>query len=300
LKDAFFTKSVEVYREALTHWDHPAIHFNLAKALMNLDQPVDAHKHLDASLKYGGAPLDEDQIDQAKRYKKLLYEAELADLVISAQEPDAVVSLNGVELFTAPGQWKGLVRADKHTILATKPGFQPAQEQRTLPHGQTTEITLSLVAIEQVTKYTRAMPVWKPWVVVGAGAVGLIAGGIFTWQASENFADYDKAIEVCNAESAITILNDLPPEGGNNDTGGTVRACFPSNSTKSKKSNAELFQTLSIVSYVAGGATPATGLVLLYINREKPVLVDVPVEDSLTVVPYMGPDGGGVSATLRF
>jgi len=89
LKDAFFTKAVEKYREALSHWNHPAIHFNLAKALMNLDQPVEAFKSLDESMKFGGAPLDEDQIDQVKRYMKLLYDAELSELVIDAKEPGA-------------------------------------------------------------------------------------------------------------------------------------------------------------------------------------------------------------------
>lgn len=305
LKDAFFTRAVESYKKALEHWDHPAIHFNVAKALMNLDQPVEAYKHLQSSMKYGGAPLDEEQIDQVKRYTKLLYDGELADLYVECKEPEAKVSLNGVEIFVGPGSWTGLVRADKHTIVATKQGFQTEQVQQTLDRGKKTEIMLTMTPLEQVTKYYRAMEVWKPWVVVGSGALGLIAGGIFTWQASDNFAAYDKAIEVCNSDSALAILNDLPPETGENDTGGRIRACFPSNSVKSKKSNAELFQTLSIVSYVAGGATLATGLVLLYVNREKPVLVDVPVEEEpieepVTFIPYFGPDGGGVSATMRF
>lgn len=296
LKDAFFTRAVEKYKEALDQWDHPAIHFNMAKALMNLDNPVDAYKHLDSSMKYGGAPLDEDQIDQVKRYMKLLYDGELADLVIVCQEPGAVVSLNGVEIFKGPGQWTGLVRAAQTTVLATKDGFQPAQVQKVLPKGQKTEVSLSLIAVESVTKYTRVMDAWKPWVVVGSGAAALIAGGIFTWQASKSFDDYDSMIEVCNAESAISIVDDT-----GTDTGGKIVGCVPTQAMKDKESSGKLFQTLSIVSYVAGGATLATGLVLLYINRERPIKVEVPVEEQpVTFMPVIGPDGAGVTATMRF
>lgn len=299
LTDAFFTKAIEKYAEALTHWDHPAIHFNMAKALMNLEKPVEAYTHLKASLKYGGAPLDADQIDQVNRYMKLLFDAELAELVIEAKEQDAIISLNGVELFKAPGRWEGIVKADKNTILATKPGFQPAQEQRILPRGQKTEITLNLIAVESVTKYTRVMDAWKPWVVVGAGAAALIAGGIFTWQASDSFAAYDDGIEVCNAASSTPILND-----NDADTGGDVFACKPNSALKGKKSSGETFNTLATVSYIAGGATLATGIVLLIINRERPITVEVPVEDGgappVTFVPLLGPDGAGMQATVKF
>jgi len=52
------------------------------------------------------------------------YEAELAELSVKCSEPGAKVSLNGADLFTAPGNWKGLVRAGKNTIVASAKGFQ--------------------------------------------------------------------------------------------------------------------------------------------------------------------------------
>src|SRR5678816_3672427 len=36
LNDGIFTKAVELYREALKSWDHPAIHYNMALALMTV------------------------------------------------------------------------------------------------------------------------------------------------------------------------------------------------------------------------------------------------------------------------
>src|SRR5258706_5080503 len=41
LKESLFVQAAEKYREALRHWNHPGIHYNLALALLNLDQPVE-------------------------------------------------------------------------------------------------------------------------------------------------------------------------------------------------------------------------------------------------------------------
>src|SRR5204862_5516188 len=41
------------YREALKIWDHPAIRYNAAVALINLDQPLAAHDNLELALRYG-------------------------------------------------------------------------------------------------------------------------------------------------------------------------------------------------------------------------------------------------------
>ena len=72
LKESLFVKAAQIYREALQSWDHPAIHYNLALALVNLDQPLETHEHLLAALKYGAAPLDSDKYEQALRYRALV------------------------------------------------------------------------------------------------------------------------------------------------------------------------------------------------------------------------------------
>src|SRR5690349_6782060 len=52
LRDSFFKQAVDKYREAITYWDHPAIHYNLAIALINLDQPLEVYASLQKALKY--------------------------------------------------------------------------------------------------------------------------------------------------------------------------------------------------------------------------------------------------------
>src|SRR5947209_7866588 len=65
LKESLFVQAAAKYREALAHWNHPGIHYNLALALLNLDQPVEVYRQLEAALIYGPAPLDADKYEHA-------------------------------------------------------------------------------------------------------------------------------------------------------------------------------------------------------------------------------------------
>ncbi len=290
LKDAFFTRAVDRYRQALARWDHPAIHFNLAKALMNLDNPAEAYLHLDASLKYGGAPLDAEQIEQAKHYKKDLYDNELAELVVSATEPDTIVTLNNTILFTAPGSWTGVVRPKDVSLIASKTGFATVQLTPTLDKGKKNEIAIEMVPVERNVQYKRAFPNWIPWTVFSTGVVLLGGGAASTWQASESYKAYDSEVLACNSKSVTPIAG----------TNGVIHACMPTKAMNDKKDQGDLFSTLSLAGYIAGGAVAATGVILLIVNREKPIETEGTVAPLLTVVPYVGPDGAGVSAAIGF
>src|SRR5258706_5176099 len=62
---ARYQQALVKYREALKHWDHPAIHFNMVVCLVNLDDPVQAFEHLELALKYGEPALGHDVYAQA-------------------------------------------------------------------------------------------------------------------------------------------------------------------------------------------------------------------------------------------
>jgi len=295
LKDAFFTKAVELYKQALVKWDHPAIHFNLAKALLNLDQPVEAYGHFQSSMKYGGPPLDADQVEQVKRYRQLLYETELAEVVITCTEPDAQVLLNGTPIFKAPGNWQGVVRPGNVTILATKDGFQTATSKPKLKVGQKNDISLTLLPLDQSVQYERPFSQAIPWTITGLGIALAGGGALMAMQAGTAYADYDKAVEVCTSETTQPILDSQGQEIGR------TSACVPTADIKDKKTQGELFETLALVGYIAGGTAIATGIVLFILNRERPITVEGTVEGPVTrIVPYIGPEGAGVNATIGF
>ncbi len=280
LKESLFVGAAEKYREALRHWDHPGIHYNLALALLNLDQPVEVYNQLEVAMKYGHAPLDADKFEHAGRYKSLI-EKQLARVEINCGQPGAQVSMDGRPLYTAPGHYEGLVRVGQHTVVATKTGFVTTQKEPMLPPGQKTVIDLKMYTAEDLTTYKRHWHNAFPWTVFAAGIAVAGVGGIMHWQASEKFKSFDSGIASCSS---------ISPTGG----------CVPDEGLAADKSAGEGLQSGAIAMYAIGGAALVTGAVLVYLNRAKPYHINPDGADKVAVTPLLGPNGGGAVATFHF
>lgn len=279
LKESVFVQAAHKYREALEHWDHPAIHYNLVLALLNMDQPVEVHHHLEQAMRFGPEPLDAEKFAQAQSYKVLI-EKQLAKVSIRCDEPDAKVVMDGRPLFTAPGRYEGWVRAGPHTVVATKEGFLTNQITRNLPPGEVSEFELKLYTTESLTEYRRKWSAWIPWAVVGAGALVGGAGGLLHYGAHESFKDFDAGIDAC---------------GG----------CVPSAEVAGMRDSGHTLQAAAIGSYVLGGAAVVGGAVLVYLNRLQPYQINPGAEQSdsspaLSFAPIFGNGVSGASATIRF
>src|SRR5262249_12356787 len=117
LNDGLFAKAAERYREALKHWQHPAIHYNLALALMNLEQPIETFESRQRAIQYGPAPLEKDKFEHAKEYLVVI-EKTIADVEVSCDKVGAEVLVDGKKVFTGPGKYAGKVKIGKHTFIA--------------------------------------------------------------------------------------------------------------------------------------------------------------------------------------
>lgn len=285
LKESLFVKAAQKYREALQLWDHPAIHYNLALALVNLDQPVETHEHLTAALKFGPKPLDADKYDQAQRYKALV-EKQLARVEVRCDTEGAAVRLDGRALFTGPGRYEGLIRAGPHTVIASREGYLTNEQSRALPAGETTTFELKMLTTEDLTAYRRKFSNAIPWTVVGAGAV-LVGGSVGLHLASRSaFSSYDRQIQSCSAASA---------SGG----------CVPDATVAGARASGNTLQGLAIGGYVVGGAALVAGAVLVYVNRLQPYRTSVELPGSSTgttllLVPQASPLGAGASLLGTF
>ena len=255
LNDGLFVQAAELYREALTHWDHPAIRYNLALALLNLDQPIEVYENLQKATQYGPAPLEKDKFEHAKEYM-LLIEKQIATIEVSCQKLGAKVSVDGKEVFTVqPGQpntFKQRVRIGKHTFVAEKPGYATGLDAPFIGPGETFRIELKLYTAEELTRYKhRWNAKWMPYAVIGGG---VLAGGIalaLEASASSSYNDFDAKVAKCSADAGNNMGCDLHAAGLTSlrDSGDTKR-------------------TLGYVGYGLAGAAVATGAVLLYLNRE--------------------------------
>jgi hypothetical protein len=276
LKESVFVQASEKYRKALELWGHPAIHYNLALALMNLDQPIEVHEHLVAALRFGAEPLEAEKFEYARNYK-LLIEKQLARLDVTCDTPGAAVLLDGKPLFQAPGHYSGLVRPGAHTLAATGQGYLPQDQRHTLMPGETANLSLRLFTAEELTRYRRRFHASVPWLVMGAGVA--LAGGS-AWmhvQARDRFQSFDTGITAC---------------GG----------CVPPPALASQLDQGHLMQNSAIAGYAVAGAALVTGAVLVALNQPQPYRID-PAQltpPKVSITPLLGGGSGGVQALVRF
>jgi hypothetical protein len=278
LRDSLFAQAADKYREALKHWDHPGIHYNLALALINLDQPIAVYEAFGKSIKYGAAPIDDDKLQRARSYRTLL-EQQLAQVEIVCEEPGANVSMDGKLLFTAPGMHSGLMRAGEHNVVASKPGYLTETQQLVLSPGEKKRLEITLLSLDQAGETVQRWSPWLPWSIVGGGLAIALGGGTMHWRAAGNFDSFDQEFNVTCAsngclESEVPALTD-------------------------KLDRAETQQKIALTSYVVGGVAVATGLVMVFLNQPRFIRKDK-AAGKVSFTPVVAPDMAGVSAGFRF
>jgi hypothetical protein len=266
------------YREALKVWDHPAIRYNAAVALMNLDQPLVAFQNLELALKYGDAPLGAETYKQAMLYKKLLA-GQLAELEVACDEAGAEVLLDGEVLFTAPGRQERRLMPGSHQLVARKNGYFVETRALQLPSGKRTQETVKLQLLSAVPmRAVRRWTAWKPWAVFAAGLVVAAVGVPLILDAKSKFDTFDSEIaRLCPSGCQPGMLPTTVVEA--QDSGHAENAA-------------------AIGMFAAGGAVAAVGIVLLILNqpRLERDLRAMPV----TLAPVVGPGTGGLQASIRY
>jgi tetratricopeptide (TPR) repeat protein len=287
----FFADAAKLYRDALKDWDHPAIHYNLALALLNFDQPIEVYDALEHAIKFGAAPLDKDKFDHAKEYM-LLVEKQIATVEVSCAKPGAKVSVDGKEVFTVqPGQvgrYKGRVRVGRHTFVAEKPGYNAQVDAPYVEPGQAFRIELTLYTAEELTRYKRRWnAAWMPFAVIGAGVVVGGVGAVMEVSARSSYDDYDAAVARCYEASGQMGCSDA--------------------SVTDKKTSGDTKRMLGYVGYGVAGAAVITGAVLLYLNRQQSYEItadqyraDQRKKGVLGLSPVVDPNRDGMTGAVVF
>lgn len=277
LRDQFFPKAVAKYQEALGHWKHPAIYYNLALALVNLDEPLEIYDALEAAMEYGAAPLDAEKLDRAKS-TMLLVEKQIGNVEYTLAVTGATLVLDGKEAFTGPGTYKARVRAGEHTVVARAEGYTPVPLTVKILGGTTSAITIPMYTDKELTRETRRMPNAVPYAVLGGGVLVVGLGAFLHTTAKTNFDDYDQAIVNCAAADPTGGCTTLP------------------SGVADKKTTAESRQTLAIAAYTVGGLALAGGIVLVILNRPRVFRID-PTKGSsdLAITPVLTPTQAGLA-----
>lgn len=285
LMQQFFKQAAATYRRALDYWDHPAIHYNMSLALMNLEQPLELYNALEKSLAHGVPPLlEEANYKRAENYLSLVSQ-QIAHVVITTEEEGARVTLDGKLLFIGPGAYEGVALAGEHTVAASKPGYLDNNKQVVFSAGQHTRVDMVLFTLDDLTYEKRRFPQWIPWTVTGGGALMLVAGGLLHTTAKSGFESFDTDFD---ARCTIGCPDSSVP-----DLTGTL-------------STATWTQRGAFVAYGIGAAAFTTGVVLIFLNQPKRLRkegLDVNgggTGEGVSVVPVLAPGQAGVSASIRF
>jgi tetratricopeptide (TPR) repeat protein len=277
LNDGLFARASETYRKALEAWPHPAIHYNLALAQMNLDQPIEAYENFQKAIVFGDAPLAKDKLEHAKDYM-LLLEKQIATIEVSCDKPGAKVSLDGKEVFVGPGIHKTRVRIGRHTFVAEKTGYSTRINAPFIGPGENFRIELKLYTAEELTRYNRRWDAtWMPYAVMGSGvAIGAL-GVVFELSAKGKYNDYDKAVSDCST---------------------STMGCETTAAITDLRTSGDRFKMLGYISYGVAGAAFGTGVLLAVLNRPKSYTIrpeDLQAEQDqrVSITPIVSPTMAG-------
>jgi hypothetical protein len=280
--DGLFVGAAGKYRAALEHWDHPAIHYNLMLALVALDRPIEAYESSLAALRHGPTALPSDDHKRARDYQKLL-RGQIAVLEVICDEPGAIVSLDGRQLFGAPGMMRLFVLPGQHELVARKTGFLASHQTLLLLPEEPLRVHVAMLEAGQALLTLRHWQPWRPWGIVGAGVgIGLL-GAAFEWRADVN-----------NRATQELFHEECPPPLG----------CFEqakSPELVARTQRSTWYRRMGHGASIAGTATALTGLVLVYLNR--PQQIENPLRKQLvrvSIVPAIDHELQGISLRLTF
>jgi hypothetical protein len=276
-----FARAAEQYTLALARWRHPAFHFNLAIAQLNLSQEVDARENLARAIEYGEAPLGGSEFQEA-RDQLAQVERQLGRIRVTCHTPGAQVSLDGTALFTGPGSEERWVAARSHEITAKKADHLSEARRVEIAAGQLQTLELKLITLGEATEGGRRWDQWKPWTVVAAGVAVTAAAGVVHALAARNFDRYDQ--EFLRLPCA-TMQDPKEP--------GCPEDALP-RALRDRLQRATRQQQFAVAGYAVGGAALAAGAVLVYLNRPRLLERSAEPTGAVSVIPTLSPDAAGL------
>jgi hypothetical protein len=265
-----FKDALPKYVAALALWDHPAIHYNAAVCLINLDRPVEAFDQLHAALRFGVAPLGDKLYRDALNYVKVLG-GQIAPLAVSCAQPDAKVTLDGADLLACPASVEKNVLAKEHQLVTVKPGYETDTRTIRLEPGKKTTLVIELKPLAAQRKLVRRWSKWLPYAVIAVGGA-VAAASTPAWLSAKTLSDNENAwidahcTTPCTSQQASMGVADL-------------------------RSREQRDETIAIGITAAGGAIVVAGVAMIVLNQPH---------YEHAIVPSVGPDHVGVTISGRW
>jgi hypothetical protein len=267
-------RAVEKYRLALEHWDHPAIHYNLAKALHGLGRPLEAYRHAELALQGGPEWLGAGEQGQ-KNHDLILalqneLRRELAEVTVTSAERGVQVAVDS-ERVALDSPTEQMVLPGAHRMSAQKRGHHTLSESFMVRSGESVTVTLSS---------RRPIAPWRPWAATGGGLALGIVGSLLCVQAWSSRDQLERqAVEQCTRMEC---------------TGAEAEALA------SDWSSANLRWRIGLGSIAVGTGAAAIGSYLLVRNWQRELRMSVVRSGAVSVTPTFSPALTGITAAIKF
>ena len=252
-----FREALERYESGISAWDHPAIRFNMVRAYINLDRPLEAYENLEHALRYGAAPLKAEVYEEALNYRRLL-EAQIGLLGVECKQDGVSVSVDGKPFLECPGKRSIRTRPGQHQLVGQKPQHLTHTEDVLLLPGQEKEVFVRLSDIEGAMVETRRWAAWKPWAVAGAGALVAGIGALL------------RSSAVSSMDTFATDVARLCPRGCVEDPAlATETVPLLPESIAGQRDAAQRTNTIAVSAIAVGSTALLTGLVGVFLNTPR-------------------------------
>jgi len=286
-RDGQYLEAEAAFLEAYEHIPNPVVLLGVAEARERAGKFVGAVEALEGYL--AGRPDAPDAEEVQGRIDRM--RAMPGTLELTSTPAGAAIVLDGEDTGEeTPATFEELPPGE-HTISLTLDGFEPAEQTVTVPFGETSEETLTLVEITEPEPEPEdglmgdgeplealdddddddddeadAGPGAAVWATAGVAAAGLVAGTVLGFMALSRESEFDD-----------TPAEDTADQG-------------------------ERFALFADVAFGVAAAGAITAIVLFVTSGDDEDEDDEDADDgsSAWVAPAVGPRGGGVSAGVTF
>jgi hypothetical protein len=212
-------------------------------------EALEAYERL---LREFGDRLSEEQTQVVTRCIAAL-EARIGVLALDAPPAGTEIMVDGITLGRGPFRDTVRVMPGRHTVVGTLDGHEPITRVVLVIAGGEERLALRLLPKEVQVLVEPAildtpMPRWLPWVTIGGGLAAIALGGGLEYVAQRNAAAFRDEVAAAAGDTPHQIVID-----------------------DRRLRQAKNQEIAAIGLFTAGGVAVVTGVVLVVLNRPRPV-----------------------------
>ena len=270
-KNDSVTEASALLRQALDHWQHPSIRVNLAKALLELGRPAEAHEVVSPLFQYSAAILGCERHRNLQDLRARL-ERRVARLMIECRLSGTTITIDGTIKPDGPCSREFILNPGDHQLVIEKAGHQTRTEDFALVERDTQQV--------EVTAHVPERPTWVGPVLSVGVLTSAVGSGLWLLANSKE-------------ETLQSRLESCPATGCTGEKASEMH---------SMRRSANRQRRAGWITLAAGGAAVTASAVrwVFYSRRDHELRLQVRPDRNVMITPVLTPATLGLQTTLSF